>query len=345
MRTIPTEVKDRIAPLYLSGMSSDMVAKELSISSPTVLMNLRENGISPRCRRYRHVDHDFFKEIDTEVKAYWLGYLSADGTIRKQLTAFAVCCKESDAGHIQKMLNDMKADYPLQYSHQESNPTASVEVSSVVLVRHLLNLGLTPRKAFTIKPCCLVPHSLTRHYWRGLFDGDGFISIKLSLSDEPGCGCGLAGNEYMVRALDNYIFNITGFRGTLTLVKDGTCRVAWQSREKGLTVTSILYTDAIVYLERKYRLWQRLVAEITSKETLVDVIDGVPIRRPLVTTKTCRVCNIEKPFSEFYERPNGKRPYSCKQCERDGARFRGIKKRREEKAIRNGVITQYTQGL
>jgi len=43
-------------------------------------------------------------------------------------------------------------------------------------------LGVGERKSFTVCPCEDIPRDLLSHYWRGLFDGDGFIaSLKVIL--------------------------------------------------------------------------------------------------------------------------------------------------------------------
>jgi len=49
-------------------------------------------------------------------------------------------------------------------------------LSSVHMARTLRAHGLGPRKSYTAIPA-KVPLGLERHYWRGLVDGDGYVSL------------------------------------------------------------------------------------------------------------------------------------------------------------------------
>ena len=50
-------------------------------------------------RRY-NCNYDYFKEIDTEDKSYWLGFLYADGSVRKNTNTVELSLKGSDIEHL-----------------------------------------------------------------------------------------------------------------------------------------------------------------------------------------------------------------------------------------------------
>src|SRR5574344_617267 len=79
--------------LYNNGMTYAAIGKKLGIGRKTVSIRLRQLGCKSNVKYIRHVDpiklrkYDYsyaenvFERIDTEEKAYWLGFLYADGAV------------------------------------------------------------------------------------------------------------------------------------------------------------------------------------------------------------------------------------------------------------------------
>ena len=62
------------------------IAAILKVAKSTVYKKLKKYNLlktSRTCNRYS-VNQEFFKDIDTEEKAYWLGFIYADGSISSQ---------------------------------------------------------------------------------------------------------------------------------------------------------------------------------------------------------------------------------------------------------------------
>ena len=73
---------------YNNGKSLRQLATEYKYGRNTLSKIVKENEIKIRSntinsRKYHH-DEDYFKSIDTEEKAYWLGFLYADGFIESK---------------------------------------------------------------------------------------------------------------------------------------------------------------------------------------------------------------------------------------------------------------------
>lgn len=67
--------------------SSNSIAKIFKCDSSTILRQLKRWNVHIRRKRYNakyDLECDFFKNIDTEEKAYFLGLLLADGHISKK---------------------------------------------------------------------------------------------------------------------------------------------------------------------------------------------------------------------------------------------------------------------
>ena len=74
---------NQIIKIYYELGSIHKVAKYFKTSITPIKRILKENGINLTNRRF-NVNKEYFNEINSEEKAYWLGFLFADGYIRER---------------------------------------------------------------------------------------------------------------------------------------------------------------------------------------------------------------------------------------------------------------------
>ena len=70
------------------------VAESFGVSLRPIKRILKKNNLELTNRRY-NVNHKYFEVIDTEEKAYWLGFLYADGCVIKTKTGSSLLLKLS----------------------------------------------------------------------------------------------------------------------------------------------------------------------------------------------------------------------------------------------------------
>ena len=68
---------------FKNGLSLKELSEKYNCSTQTISKNLRNLGIK-NSKQLKWVDDTYFDFIDTEEKAYLLGFLIADGCIRKE---------------------------------------------------------------------------------------------------------------------------------------------------------------------------------------------------------------------------------------------------------------------
>ena len=130
-------------------------------------------------RKYT-LNQRYFSSIDTEEKAYWLGFISADGCIKNtpKMKTVTVNLANIDRGHLEKMsaaVDSNKPIYAFSRTRNRANViTATAVFNSPYMIADLIALSITERKSLTLQPWT-GPDELMRHYWRGIFDGDGCI--------------------------------------------------------------------------------------------------------------------------------------------------------------------------
>lgn len=163
-----------VARLYLSGLSQAAVGRIVGLDQSSVCYVLKRHGIAARReggpRRYA-LDEGYFETVDTAEKAYWLGFLAADGGIRPGNHAVMVHLGEKDADHLRNLSATLGSSSPVR-------PTATgvaVIFNSTRMVQSLAQHGIMRRKSYTCEPWD-GPQHLLAHYWRGAMDGDGHIS-------------------------------------------------------------------------------------------------------------------------------------------------------------------------
>ena len=117
MKKITQKQIDYIVNNYVSNRKSTYdIANDLGISRVTVGKYLRENNIKISHQKYKF-DEEYFKEIDTSNKAYFLGLIYADGSV------FNNNCKiklvETDGYILESFKKEVESTKPLNYRKAE----------------------------------------------------------------------------------------------------------------------------------------------------------------------------------------------------------------------------------
>ena len=120
--------------------------------------------------RYR-CDAEYFDVLDSDEKAYWLGFIAADGCVIGNAVIVRLALK--DARHLDRLRTAMACDRPITTHHYRYS-FASFEARSPHLVETLNRYGIVPRKSLTLT-FPMLPETFTGAFVRGYFDGDGTI--------------------------------------------------------------------------------------------------------------------------------------------------------------------------
>lgn len=129
---------------------------------------------------YRKINQDFFECIDSEIKAYLLGFFYADGTITKD-NRVAVSVQEKDKYIVELFQKYISPEIPLSKSHytkgaKNRQPQYKWRLRSLKIIQDLKKLGLKERKTYETIDFPDIKPSLMKHFIRGLMDGDGYVS-------------------------------------------------------------------------------------------------------------------------------------------------------------------------
>ena len=94
------------------NMPTKDILRELSISITPLRSILKKHNIKCKSSKKYTFDENFFKNIDTEDKAYWLGFFYADGCVRvrKESSESKLKLSIKDIDHLEKFKKSLNGN-------------------------------------------------------------------------------------------------------------------------------------------------------------------------------------------------------------------------------------------
>lgn len=129
------------------------------------------------------LDEDFFEDIDTEEKAYWLGFMMADGYVYRKQTKtkdsymVGIKLQKKDEIIIQKFKKTLKTNARIKKVNskrgEKTYEAREISFYSEKMAFDLMKNGVIPRKTGKETIPKNLKKRLLSHFVRGYFDGDG----------------------------------------------------------------------------------------------------------------------------------------------------------------------------
>lgn len=169
---------EEIFKLYKKGLSSVEIAKKFNVNNSTILRELRKSGVKIRKGKDYRVyscNLDFFENLNTEEKAYWIGFIAADGSVnkRKKQSSLTISLSSRDRSHLEKFKTSIKSSHPIRDYKVGEYDVSSVSISSRKLVKDLIKYNIVQNKSLIYSMPKNIPNHLLNHFIRGYVDGDG----------------------------------------------------------------------------------------------------------------------------------------------------------------------------
>lgn len=261
---------------YYMEMKTSEISKILNRTTSAIELKASRMGL----KKYPYTcDYHYFEEIDTEEKAYWLGFLTADGWINKSKKTNAgvtgIELQYRDIEHLKKFNKSISGNYQitdrwrtcsLSKDKDNKNHMCCIRIFSSTMYNSLNKIGFSNNKSYDFHIPDLSP-DLIRHYIRGYFDGDGclcftnksfsvsFITASYSLYND------------LVKILkDNSIkvnsrifvneYGTTMYRPEISRINDKINFLDW------------IYKDCNIYLDRKYKKYLKVKNKCFTQDGL-----------------------------------------------------------------------------
>jgi hypothetical protein len=157
-------------------------------------------------KRKYPIDEQFFDEIDSEEKAYFLGMLYADGTNSTKKTEVSLRLQEEDYEILTKLNNLLQPTKPLHpiIRDEKRKILYRMIMNSKKISYRLNELGVVPNKTFKLTYPNWLNKNLQNHFIRGYFDGDGYVGYNVANGESQIC---ITGTENMILEVQNILIN------------------------------------------------------------------------------------------------------------------------------------------
>jgi hypothetical protein len=194
------------------------------------------------------LNHNFFSKIDTEEKAYWLGFLFADGNVDEKFNRITVGLSQKDELHLQLLKEVLNCDKSFEYRVYNGSLCVFFRFSSEQIKKDLLNLQIKKVECFS-----KISDNLLNHFIRGLFDGDGWIRYRLAsngVSTDYEVGF-VNKDKNVVLKVQEIFKKISGSNSERIRAYKGGYDFAIGGRQQVEKIGNWLYQNATIYLMRK----------------------------------------------------------------------------------------------
>ena len=205
-------------------------------------------------RKY-YFNENYFQDINSEEKAYWLGFLYADGSISK-INVISIALKAEDKNHLLKFLKNVNGVADQLHYNKETN-SYKISLCSIIMTEQLKQYGFTTNKSYdnTDYIFSLIPNQYKKDFIRGFWDGDGYVSKNNVNQNITGV---ISNNNKLLISFCNY-FNSFFEDATFSKVTygDNYPRIRLKCN-KAKKLCDLLYKNASIYLDRKYQNYLQL---------------------------------------------------------------------------------------
>lgn len=259
-----------IIQLYKAGVSAKQLGFKYGISKRKIQQWAEDEGIKRSISdsiRSTYFNQNIFDNIDTEEKAYWLGFFYADAYNSDKINTVILSLNSIDYDHLVKCANffELTENNIFNKKTKGGYSVSTLKIYSKKICTRLTELGCPRAKSFIIKYPEWINPDLNSHFIRGLFDGDGSLNKrqnnnewKFSLVTTKECG------KKIIQIIQEATGQTLKFR-YISKTNNNTYELSTNGNIKVNKIMNYLYNNSIIRLKRKYQKYLELISQQEHK--------------------------------------------------------------------------------
>lgn len=206
------------------------------------------------------MNKDFFSKIDTEGKAYWAGFIAADGCLRYSF--YHITLKIKDKEHLEKFANliGIAIRQEITKLNEKIYKEWKVTICSKQMWNDLIKLNIKPRKSLTLKPPKNIPAEFIRDFIRGYFDGNGCISTY-KINHPRVMFYGSKFFLFWVKEKLEKLVQIKAPKIKLDKLNGSVYELRYNGYPNTKKICEYFYKNVTIFLERKYKKFNSFMPE------------------------------------------------------------------------------------
>ena len=260
---------EKAVEMMKHGKTQKEIGEQFGVTAQRISDCFKYYGIK-YVRRSFYVNDEYFDVIDTEGKAYALGFFVADGCVKHEQRKcgisyrMAFCNSVEDKEAIEFIHNEICPEAKIVYREYVNRKPqyilqwTSEYMAKILETKYLIKARKTYDKEFYI-PEDTIPDNLWRHFIRGFFDGDGHISpqtLEFTFTAKPFM-------EQVLNWFKNFTYRIYEVEGKTTTYWKVIINL---DEAKRAACYHFFYDDATIYLTRKKEVFNTEISyRITNR--------------------------------------------------------------------------------
>jgi len=247
--------KIKMLKLYKEGNLSILkISSIFNVSSTSIIQMTQRKGLY-KCRiNRRKINSNAFDKIDNESKAYWLGFLVADGCVCNGRITFRLAGK--DYAHLVKFRQFLKSTHLIKREDNHGYPSVCFSVTNRHIANSIRKLGIPKDKSHNLENFPDVPKHLRRHFLRGLFDGDGCFNV-MKIGNHRKLRFIFISTIKMAKSVQKELMEECLLNKTKLYIPKhslSSAYITYNGNKQLKRIYDYFYKDATVYLERKKKI-------------------------------------------------------------------------------------------
>ena len=254
--------------LYEQGLNLTKIGEYFNVSRTVITRIFNENQIAIKKDNHQHKgNYNIFENIDSIEKAYWLGFLAADGCNyrREKNATILINIHQKDREQLEKFLKfcncDNKIDdYIATEGYSNNTPMCKIQIYSIKMSDDLTQLGVPPKKSLILQP----PHIKEQFflpYILGYFDGDGSISKTNQYNNYE---ISIQGTKEILEWI-NSLLQISNKIEQRKEINKNSYYIRCGGTNKPYQILKKLYDSCEIHLERKYQIYKNLETVVLNR--------------------------------------------------------------------------------
>ena len=203
-----------ICTAYQQGFSMKNISDNSSMSEHEIRKILLENNITIRGLNNKgNRVENYFSVIDTPEKAYLLGIIQTDGSVRmtNRNATLAITQHKDYAWYIENML----LNFSDKICNSKDRNCRQLAIGSKAIVNDLINIGIVPNKTREQTDEHInmlwesIPDDYKGDFIRGCIDGDGYVTFFIQKRGiNESCNIGFCSvKEILIDKIIDFIYN------------------------------------------------------------------------------------------------------------------------------------------
>lgn len=241
-----------------SSLTYNELAVKLNRTRSAIQSKISKMGLIKSEQGKYSYNKRYFSSIDTQDKAYWLGFITADGCVsikEDNYKRLKIVLQLKDKPHLEKFNKSIEGNLQIREKKVNFNnkiyECCEIIVNSTEMCDDLIKLGIVPNKT-EILEMCKIPKELMPHYLRGFIDGDGCFYKGIRATGTERISVDIVGKSIiLLQQFQSYLkeFNIKSY---IYKKRETNFKLNINSKESILKLIDLIYKNNTICLDRKY---------------------------------------------------------------------------------------------